>query len=868
MRVPRLFCSHLSGELGNFSEHFNLNGMKKIMRTFLAYLAIALFAVPVSAQDFKLTPSGYFNKEGVDVMAFDDIYPEGHQGGVSIIMNGRRIATSGDIRLEATPGQWQPLPKQLKRELGNNSITAFMQYPDSSRHLTGFNPMIYPDLTFTYTVKLQSVGNGFEVTVDLDKPIPAQFAGKVGFNMEFFPGYAFGQPWIMDDQTGIYPRQANAPLETTTPNHKISVGNFHDGKKSKADFDHLIGHGYSPIVADDIIGAPYAVGTRFTTYPNDPYSRVTIVSHSGDLKLYDGRVNHNNGWFVLRSEVKPGVTKGAVKWTITPNVVPGWQSKPVVQTSQVGYHPNQEKVAVIELDAKDMSTHQVKVIRIEADKETVIKTVSPAKWGKFLRYNYLKADFTDVKEDGLYRVEYGQYTSPIFRINKDVYDRGVWQPVIEYFLPVQMCHMRVNEKYRVWHDACHMDDALMAQPHNHIDGYDQHAEDLDKYKPGEIVPGVNIGGWHDAGDYDLRVESQAGESYILALAYEAFHPDLDVTSIDQINRVTEIHQADGKNDILQQVENGALSVVNAYLALGRLYRGIICNELRQYVLLGDAASMTDGKIGNEDDRWIYTENNPSREMSTAAQLAGISRVLKNFNDTLSTHCLNIAKEIYERTEVTPNNRLQAAVELYLSTGEDKYMNFLLDNQKTVIDGIARTAWYTARAEQLFADMKKNKRAQAFSKAFRAALGTYNQSIDEQASQTPYGVPYRPAIWGAGWDIQTFAFQHYFLASAYPDVVSAAPVFNALNFVLGCHPGSNQASFASGVGTNSATTAYGANRADWSYIPGGVVSGTALICPDFPELLEFPFLWQQTEYCLGGASSHYMFIALATQHMLR
>lgn len=87
----------------------------------------------------------------------------------------------------------------------------------------------------------------------------------------------------------------------------------------------------------------------------------------------------------------------------------------------------------------------------------------------------------------------------------------------------------------------------------------------------------------------------------------------------------------------------------------------------------------------------------------------------------------------------------------------------------------------------------------------------------------------------------------------------------MDFVLGCHPGSNTASFASGVGARSATVAYGLNRADWSYIPGGVVSGTALIRPDFPELLEFPFLWQQTEYVLGGGSSHYMFLVLAAIH---
>ena len=81
-----------------------------------------------------------------------------------------------------------------------------------------------------------------------------------------------------------------------------------------------------------------------------------------------------------------------------------------------------------------------------------------------------------------------------------------------------------------------------------------------------------------------------------------------------------------------------------------------------------------------------------------------------------------------------------------------------------------------------------------------------------------------------------------------------------------HYGGNSASFASGVGAKSATVAYGLNRADWSYIPGGVVSGTALIRPDFPELLEFPFLWQQTEYVLGGGSSHYMFLVLAANKL--
>ena len=87
-------------------------------------------------------------------------------------------------------------------------------------------------------------------------------------------------------------------------------------------------------------------------------------------------------------------------------------------------------------------------------------------------------------------------------------------------------------------------------------------------------------------------------------------------------------------------------------------------------------------------------------------------------------------------------------------------------------------------------------------------------------------------------------------------------------ILGCHPGPNPASFVSGVGAKSMIPAYGMNRADGSYIPGGIASGTALIRPDFPELLEWPFLWQQGEYCLGYPTSDYVFLILAADRLKR
>ena len=169
-------------------------------RIFLSTL-LALLATVVSGQGFKLNDSGYFTCGGVDAMLFNDYYPEGHQGGVSVIMHGKRIFTNGDIRFDETPGQWQPVPKKLSSKAGGGSLVTRLAYPDSSRHATGFNPMFYPDVQLTYSVTLTPKGKGLEVVVDLDQPIPEKFIGKAGFNLEIFPGWVFGKPYLMDGKS-------------------------------------------------------------------------------------------------------------------------------------------------------------------------------------------------------------------------------------------------------------------------------------------------------------------------------------------------------------------------------------------------------------------------------------------------------------------------------------------------------------------------------------------------------------------------------------------------------------------------------------------------------------------------------------------
>jgi hypothetical protein len=818
----------------------------KISRLMMAVSCLSLMAGAALAEPaLKLNDKGYFEAPGLNVTVFADIYPDGHQTGITVIQHGERVAANGDLRLEPSPGQWSPMPAgdgQPVVDTVTNSVSQALHYPDDSKNRKGFNPIDYPDLNFSYHVRVTPLeGDSFKVSVDLDKPLPEDWEGKVGFNFELFPTDLFGKSWLMDQQNGIFPRQANGGMTDD--------------------------HGQT-------ITAPLAEGKTLTVAPEAPLQRMTIQSQSGELELIDGRGNFNNGWYIVREITRPGATKDAITWTITPNIDPDWRYKPVVQVSQVGYRPEQAKTIIIEQDKRDNEVSPLVLYRMTANGREEVSRYTPKPWGQFLRYNYLTADLSAVKDPGMYELEYRGESTGVFRIGDDVYDRYVWQPTLEYFLPVQMCHMLVKEKYRTWHGLDHEDDARMAPVNfNHFDGYLQGGSTLTRYQPGDHIAGLNAGGWHDAGDYDLRVESQMGTVWLLSKMVEEFGLDYDATAIDETKKLTEIHQPDGQNDAIQQIEHGLLSVLGGYKALGRTYRGIIEPDLEQYTLLGDVSTQTDNldydpalKSGErtattsslKDDRYVFTEDNPNRELNTAAQLATAARVLTPTNPRMAADALAAARDLYEKAYDRATD-LQARVfvlsELAQTTHDSKVLKRLMALQAEIVAHIDQTGAVLASAMPLIRD-------KTFIREVGAAVQTYQVKLTDDATKTPYGVPYVPYIWGAGWQIQEFGVQQYFFRKAWPQFTPDALQMEALNFVLGVHPGENTESFASGVGAKSATTAYGANRADWSYIPGGVISGTALIRPDLPELKKWPYFWQQTEYVMGGGETNYMFLVLA------
>ena len=93
----------------------------------------------------------------------------------------------------------------------------------------------------------------------------------------------------------------------------------------------------------------------------------------------------------------------------------------------------------------------------------------------------------------------------------------------------------------------------------------------------------------------------------------------------------------------------------------------------------------------------------------------------------------------------------------------------------------------------------------------------------------------------------------FLHKAFPEIVGPEYTLRAANYILGTHPVSST-SYVSSVGTVSKLKAYGNNRADNTFIPGGVIPGYIVIKPNFPECIDdFGFLWFEDEYVIDVAS---------------
>lgn len=844
-------------------------------KTIILYLTLTglLFVSnSINGQSLRLNRQGYFETRGVNILVYSNQYTgmffDEKTAGIEIIHHGVRTSTGGAIRLQNTPEQWDLIPGVTERKVdtAGNTITTVLSYRD-------FN--------FNSKITVTARDKGVEITVHLDSPLPKELEGNAGLNLEFLPSTYFERTYMADGMPGNFPKypSGNTKVEPIAKKLPQFAGHTTFDDRGRGEF---------------IVPYPLAKGKTLVLAPEDPEYRVTIKGLDADLMLFDGRNLAQNGWFVVRSLLPANKTGKVLTWYLEPNSIPDWIRKPVVGFSQAGYVPDQDKVAVIELDMNDTPEKTARIFQVSPEGKSVEKFRGDVKiWGKFLRYNYARFDFSSVKEPGVYYIQYGDQKTNPFVIASNVYDK-VWHPTLDVWFPVQMDHMQVNEGYRVWHGAPYLDDCLQAPlNHQHFDGYRMGNKTDTKYKPLERIPNMAVGGWFDAGDFDIQTGSHNSVVSRFVEVWEVLKLDRDQTYIDQKTRYVDIHRPDGKPDILQQIEHGTLNLVAQCENIGHPVQGIIVPSLHQYHHLGDAMTETDNlpfnpalkpyetdgrSSGTPDDRWAFTTRQPFLDYSTAATLAAASRALRGYNNDLADRSLASAIRLLEEAgEITRNtgtnnqtmmrrgSDMDVVLQLYITTREKKYADRFLEQIWNSLEPQAAPAGGTQRGFGARGLLSALKALPYMDDAYKAKLKNYvvkyKESLAEIEKQNPYGVPVSLGTWGGSGNVVSWAITNYYAYKAFPDIMSKEYVFRGMNYVLGCHPYSN-ISFVEAVGTRSKKVAYGNNRADFTIIAGGIVPGLILLKPDFLENKDdWPFLWGENEVTISG-SADYIFLALA------
>lgn len=817
----------------------------------------------INAQ-FKLQDDGRFVYHGVSFLTFHNDYYVGRKGGIELIMNNTRVASNGAIRLS-------PVPIPDGKDVYEPEFTGREDNPESNSTSLLVN---YPHFGFDYRVNLRSEGKQIHLTVDLKGEIPDSLYGKICFMLEVYPGTYRGKSFFMDDKMGIIPYQYTGKR-------------FWNGDQLEAN--------------------SLARGKHLSIGADDPLHHFSVQSASGELEFIDGRASTNHKWLIVKELLPGGRKEKCIEWTISPDVVKDWDPDHVIGVSQIGYYTNQPKVSVIEMEAWQ-EPKNIQLIQVFRDgKQVIVKEGIPEKWGKYYFRNYAHFDFSDIREEGIYFLKYGDQKTEVFPISRKLSEQDYWRSTLETFIPVQMCHTAVWDRMRMWHGYCHSDDGCMVPVgHEHFDHYPTIEKSNERFKDNEHVPGFNKGGWHDAGDNDIEGPSNTSALSTLCQAYEWFNHYSDQTTVDTAHHIVRLHEPDGVNDLLQQIEHGASFVLQPYRAFGHYVRGVICRDFEVYLQMGSMVTQTDGLFydpslkpgeqtathsGIEDDRWIFAYKNPSFELGAMSALARAGRALKDHNPEMAAECIETARNIWDNLDDEPVNerrsyyrsfmnyrKAQAVIELYLSTEENVYLEEAEKLVHEVFERMSERMEDTEGRSRRFrapgadflcsvssvVDRFSNEETRSYYIDF---VKIYNESFQDILDESPYDVPQIHTLFGTGFRFMSLACSHYYLHKKHPDIVSPGFVYDVVAYMHGNHPVSNH-SLVNGVGAKSVTSAYGFNRADHSYIPGGICAGPLITRPGYIEFrVDDPFFWVQKEYTIASGTT-YVLLMLAFEDLMQ
>lgn len=356
--------------------------------------------------------------------------------------------------------------------------------------------------------------------------------------------------------------------------------------------------------------------------------------------------------------------------------------KPSIVVNQVGYLPQWHKRAWLRQNLAFSSSNPVpnvpaKLIATDSNEVVANIELQPSNLDQNTQDLIWEIDFSAITQPGTYYLQQGKIKSIPFKIAEDVYQQPLITLLRSYYL--QRCGVELDDPVTgISHAPCHLQDAAIA----HQDKY---------YPAGKVIP--TRGGWHDTGAYSKYVATTTITIARLLTLYEQY-PDLFGD-----NQLNIPESGNGIADLLDEMEFGLDWLLKMQRPDGAVYRK----------LSGKKWPM--GLAPDEDTqpRYLYGISTPE----TAKFAAVMAIASRNYQDNpqLATKYLTAAMSAWQYLQQQPNmqvdwvegddtgsdkylasefdreaslntdidDRLWAAVELYITTGKADFANYLASN---------------------------------------------------------------------------------------------------------------------------------------------------------------------------------------------
>jgi len=636
-------------------------------------------------------------------------------------------------------------------------------------------------------------------------------------------------------------------------------------------------------------GNPLADGlSKLQLLPDDPTRNLTLRAKKKAISLWDGREWGERMYMVT---VNLPIDGSLSRFTLTPPSVDPGPNPAAVRYSHAGYLPGGAKQAVLEIDARDSFPNLA--ARLERQVAGGAQTVLTGEFSPALQdlsKQFAVFDFSAVEESGAYRIVWAGGATEWFPISPNVFENR-WQDTLDFFLPFQMSHAAVDLGGGLSHAASTLDDALAAPPNTiGADSFISYeADGASGYVP------LDVGGWFDAGDYDLNVSAQAFVVHQLALAWEEFSPPRDLHGLDVPNRRLNVNQSNGVPDLLEQIEWGTRWLLSMQAADGRVFVGVVetPEKYRETALPED---MTDGVPNSGDERWLFHDYHSDINLKFVAALSAASRALGDTNPQLAQQARQAAllawdyfrthPEVYRKTvyfygweEGREQMISAAAAELYLTQPAPAYLQTLeqfqpyFENLPTEWPAPTASAhfgfWY---APPFLARLYPHLADGALKTSIRAALESAADSLRQHAAPAPFPLmqDWLHSDWGVSGVFLNAVNDAYWLGKVVPSRIQVADLLPAAYWIYGLHP-VNDFSLVFGSGLPEPLYQYhsilhirfaGAPAS----VPGAVVPGIATYTEaGVLYYLDQPEAYRNNEACIYDAASFLFAMMMLERH---